>query len=155
VRAAADAAFRIVARNSGLPGSNNDNPYWFEVEGLYGNNPTLPLSPGARVTVQFVNAGSVRHSFTIGDPIDVSTGLIPPNATSELSFVVPFNASTATAYYCIAHRVIGMMGPIDFGQGTGAAPVAAEEAPALIPASSTFGAVGALVAAALLGGRRR
>ncbi|GEM_PF-6410806 len=108
------ASFHVVAHNVGAPGSRNEHPFWFTVDGLEGRDPQLNLTPGEDVTITFTNEGDRPHSLQLGDPIGVGTGLVDPNGTATLSFRAPANA-TATGYWCALHRPVGMAGAISVG----------------------------------------
>lgn len=60
---------------------------------------TIPGQPGSMVTVSFVNAGSVTHSFTID-----ATGqdvIAPPGSTQTLTVTLP--SSGSLSYRCKFH----------------------------------------------------
>lgn len=146
---AQEDAITVVAHNVGAPGSQNEAPYWFEIEGLQGRDPPLRLQPGAHVTLTLRNEGDRPHALHVGAPVDRSTGLVEPNGTATLAFDVP--ASGLSAYWCDAHRSIGMLGPIDLGAGPAEVQADAQRAD-LVPAEAWAVPLGLLAALAL---RRR
>jgi hypothetical protein len=137
----------VVAHNEGAPGSRNEHPYWFTVEGLPGDDPTLNLTPGEHVDITFRNVGDRPHQLQLGDPIDAGTGLVEPNATATLSFVVPTNVTEApSGYWCALHKPIGMAGAVSIGGAPASkAPLSESTRTDLLPAPQ----VGLLIAIAL------
>lgn len=128
--AAGDVTLRVTAHDDGEPAAHNERAQWFEVDGYAGRDPTLRLAPGDTVHVTFTNEGTHAHSFDTS--FGAGTPLLAPNATATLDLTVPGD-TTSGAYWCDAHRVIGMAGAIDLGHGVSAANVSESRLP-LVPA---------------------
>ncbi len=100
--------------------------YWFEVEGMDGQNPNITLTPGASYTVHFANMGQQVHNLHFGGGIDAMTQILNAGQNETLNFTVPADASAASNYWCDPHRALGMEGVLAFetvpgtgGNGTG------------------------------------
>ena len=94
--------------------------------------PSLILVPQVPIEliVTFHNNDTITHTFTINDENDtvrISTGIVDPGVNVTLNFTLlsmkrilfngteftPEAAGTGIRYYCIPHRVAGMVGGID------------------------------------------
>lgn len=97
---------RITAHDDG---SN----YFFTVQGLERENPTIRLRPGSSVTVEFHNAGpNQTHNVHFGGGIDEATAVLPPGENETLRFTVPQDAPADAEYWCDPHRELGMVGDL-------------------------------------------
>lgn len=113
--------------------SIDESRFWFEIEGMEGENPTLMLPAGAEVTIFFLNEGEAQHNIHIGGPIGEATDVIASGESAWLNFTVPDDANAEDAsgvepfeeegennYWCDPHVGIGMKGPMEIqADGTG------------------------------------
>lgn len=104
----------LVAHDEGHPDSRATRPFWFEVVGVEGRNPTWRLEPGREVTVHLHNAGNVTHSLVFAPPGDAPVPVLAPDGTGTFTLRVPGEAIGWTTYGCALHEVMGMGGVLTF-----------------------------------------
>lgn len=81
-------------------------------------DPTLVrAAPGARVTVDLANDGSLEHTFTVDDA-DVDE-VLEPGSDSQVEVALP-DSGTVT-FYCRFHRNSGMEGTFEVSGTSGSA----------------------------------
>ena len=99
----------------------------------FGFSPTsLNVAPGSKVTVTFVNTGSVKHNLT-ASTVNVNVDG-DPGSTQSASFTAPH--SGAIAFHCEYHPTL-MTGTITVGAA--AAPASAPAASPSPPAGPSYG----------------
>lgn len=117
-------AFNVTAHDDGLA-------FWFEVDGLPGRNPTIPVDPGATVTIHLRNNGTVRHDFW-AHPLGGVPCCLEPGATGNGTFIAPMS-DTGIPYHCTLHKGAGMAGRFTVGAGV--------DTKTPLPAWAAFGGV--------------
>lgn len=104
----AQTQYELSARDEGPPDARGKRPFWFQYE--QEQNPLLLMPAGERIEVTVHNRGTVNHTFHVGPPINLHTGIIEPGETAGLSFDVPADATGADYYWCDLHDVVNMGG---------------------------------------------
>jgi plastocyanin len=86
-----------------------------ELDNYYFNPTVLKGKPGARVTLDLKNEGSVEHNFSIdSQSIDQN---IQPGKTATVTVQIP--SSGQVSFYCKFHKSMGMAGALE-ASGTSA-----------------------------------
>ena len=86
---------------------HNDDGFYFEILGLEGQNPDLPLTSGITYEITVRNDGTMAHDFNLGAL--GGTALLSPGESETLT--VSYDG-TASNYWCNPHRNSGMEGRI-------------------------------------------
>lgn len=104
--AADEYTFNVFATDGG-------DRYWFSVEDLAGENPTLSLESGDQVTVNITNTGSQPHNIHFGSPVARGSDYLMPGSSQNFTFTVPGGTEPQQIeYWCDPHRQFGMVGTI-------------------------------------------
>ena len=86
-----------------------------ELDDYYFEPTVLKGKPGAKVTLELKNEGSVEHNFTLASQsIDKS---LSPGATAKVSVTIPKTGEVS--FYCKFHKSMGMAGALE-ASGTSA-----------------------------------
>jgi plastocyanin len=88
-----------------------------ELDDYYFEPTVLKGKPGAKVTLELKNEGSVEHNFSLSsEGIDRN---IQPDATAKVTVTIP--KSGEVSLYCKFHKSMGMAGALEStaGGGTG------------------------------------
>ncbi|MGQ0534581.1 MAG: cupredoxin domain-containing protein [Methanobacteriota archaeon] len=128
-----------------------DGRYWFAVEGLATENPTIEVAPGAEVAFVVANAGQTVHNLHVGAPLEHATDLLDPGADEAFELMIPTDAPATIPYWCDPHRTLGMEGVI---RVRGVEPPADDDAEAGSPGLGAGLLIGAAGLAAFLARRR-
>lgn len=86
-----------------------------ELDDYYFEPTVLKGKPGAKVTLELENEGSVEHTFSLpSQGIDKS---LAPGAKAKVAVTIP--KSGAASFYCKFHKSMGMAGALESSVGTG------------------------------------
>ena len=86
-----------------------------ELDDYYFEPTVLKGKPGAKLTLELKNEGSIEHNFSVpSEGIDKS---LAPGATAKVAVTIP--KSGAASFYCKFHKSMGMAGALESSVGTG------------------------------------
>lgn len=96
------------AKSFTVTGFAKDGAFYFEFEGITGQNPTVPVAAGDVVTITYKTDSNV-HNFHVGAPVNQQTTIVGPDAAAQtLTFTVPSTAATIE-YWCDPHKASNNM----------------------------------------------
>lgn len=95
-----------------LKGQGGGGAFYWTVEGVAGNNPTLSVPPGADVTFVFTTETGSVHNLKVGDS-PVSKALSEGDPAIEYKWKAP-DAAGSVVYICVIHGK-AMSGTIQVG----------------------------------------